>query len=70
MRPGARELPASFHVFVPLGIAISAEYFPASHVIVPVAASVRIILERGLLGLIHVTPPAFGVVGPDRNLGS
>src|SRR5690349_5200267 len=60
------ELPAGFQVFVPFGVAISAEYFSAAHVVVPVAATVRIIHEGGFVDLIHGPPPGVGFSGAWR----
>src|SRR4051812_45078751 len=58
------EVSAGFGVFVPLGIAVSAEHFSTAHVVVSVTAPVWVILQRGFLGLVHEPPPAFGVLGP------
>src|SRR4051812_32943928 len=41
------QLATGFGVFVPLGVSISTEHFSAAHVIVSVAAPVRVILQAG-----------------------
>src|SRR5262249_7913694 len=64
----ARQLAASLGVFVAFRVAVPAEHFAAAHVIVSVAATVGIILQRGFVRLIHGPPPRMASWGRSQGI--
>src|SRR5438552_18236833 len=51
------DLSARFLKFLALGVSLSSEHFAAAHVVVAVASTVWVILERGVVGMVHGSLP-------------
>src|SRR6187402_2922665 len=58
VRRGGLQLAPRARILLALSIPIAAEYLPAAHVVVAVAASMRVLHEGGVVLLVHRTPPA------------
>ncbi|MGQ0767256.1 MAG: hypothetical protein ACT4OZ_16530 [Gemmatimonadota bacterium] len=54
------KLPTWRLIFGAFAVTVAAEYLAASHVVVSIASTVGILVFRGLLLVVHVTPPAVG----------